>query len=334
MASRIEDAQRALERSRDDALAISERMGAARTRKLLQRAADDLAERLQEAEIRVGGDSFTAVKLRAMLRQVEHVVASTVVPGMRRTTIDAAHEAAQSGAANTARYLAAADRAYAGVGSTSLALNEASMMSKAVRGADATVLRRLAGDREHPARPGILQRYGAQTIGAFEEELQTGLVTGKSWTEMRDAITERSPFLQGKPAFWADRIVRTEVMGAHGKSAHESAVEAQKQLGDACKILSSTFDERTGADSVAVHGMIRRVSEDFDTWFGPVEHPPDRPNDRGVLVVHRTSWVIPASLKWRPAGEIAKRWHAEGRKGAPPERPKMTTIPLGRFPVG
>lgn len=332
MPSRVADAQSALERSREDALAIAERMGAARMRKLLKRAAEDLADRLQEAESRVGADSFTAVKLRSMLKHVEHVVASIVVPGMRTTTLGAARAAAQSGASNTVRYLTSAERAYAGTGATPLSLNEAAMVSRSVRGADATVLRRLGGDPAHPARAGILARYGVQTIGAFEEELQVGLVTGKSWTEMRDAITERSPFLQGKPAFWADRIVRTEVMGAHGKAAHESAAEAQKQLGDACKILSSTFDDRTGADSIAVHGQIRLVNQDFDTWFGPVQHPPDRPNDRGVLVVHRTSWVIPDALKWRASTEIAKRWRAEGRKGAPPERPKMTTIPLSKFP--
>jgi hypothetical protein len=97
------------------------------------------------------------------------------------------------------------------------------------------------------------------------------------------------------------------------------------------KILCATFDSRTGSDSFAVHGQIRRPDEAFAWWEGLYQHPPNRPNDREIVLSHRTSWPIPAELAWRSDSEVAARWALEGRKGAPPPRPKMTTVPLDRF---
>jgi hypothetical protein len=97
------------------------------------------------------------------------------------------------------------------------------------------------------------------------------------------------------------------------------------------KILAATFDHRTSADSYAVHGQIRRPEEFFDTWTGQVMHPPARPNDREVVVPHRVSWPIPDELKPKSDAEIAARWSAEGRKGSPPPRPRISTVPLDSF---
>lgn len=125
--------------------------------------------------------------------------------------------------------------------------------------------------------------------------------------------------------------VTGNTMHAEGRAANQAIGEANQQLGDMCKILSSTFDSRTGSDSYAVHGEIRRPSEEFQSWFGSFSHPPDRPNDRGIVVPHRISWPIPAELKPKGMGAVASRWSAEGRKGSPPPSPLMTTIPLEQF---
>jgi len=120
-------------------------------------------------------------------------------------------------------------------------------------------------------------------------------------------------------------------MGAYNRAGWEAIREADAQLGDMVKIVSETFDSRTGADSFAVHGQIRRPEEAFEWWDGLYHHPPNRPNDRATVVPHRVSWPIPPALAWRSQGEITARWHMEGRRGSPPDRPKMTTIPLGQF---
>jgi hypothetical protein len=120
-------------------------------------------------------------------------------------------------------------------------------------------------------------------------------------------------------------------MAAFNKAGLETIIEANEDLGDMVKIIVATFDERTAADSYATHGQIRRPQELFETWYGSMMHPPDRPNDRGSTVPHRISWPLPKSLAWKSTGDIAKRWKAEKRKGSPPDRPTMTTVPLKQF---
>lgn len=317
-----------LSANRDNAVQIAQGAGLKRTQKLLRDAQNDLNDRLMA----VGGsdDDFTRAQMRATLAQIQQVTRD-LAGGMKDVVVDAGVQAAEAAAAHTVGYLSAADEAFKGVGTQPLALREASMFEAATDGARTSILMRLAADEDHPARMGVLQRYGVSTIDHFEKTLQRGLLTRKSWSEMQEDLTDGSPFLQQAPAFWATRIVRTEVMGAYNRAGYESTKEADEQLGDMTKILSAVFDDRTGADSYATHGQIRRPEEPFETWYGEMQHPPDRPNDRGIVVPHRISWVIPKYLEWRTAEQIAMRWLYEGRKGKPPERPEMTTVDLSLF---
>lgn len=189
----------------------------------------------------------------------------------------------------------------------------------------------LAGDDFTPSPGGVLTRYSAAVIEEFEGVLRRGMLTGKPWGDVRDELTSKSPFLQGSPKFWAERIVRTETMGAYNRAGWEAIRAADDELGDMVKILSATFDDRTGWDSYQVHGQIRRVDEAFAWKGGLYQSPPNRPNDREVVVPHRVSWPIPEELAWRSDGEVAAAWKRDRRKGGPPPRPLMTTIPLARF---
>jgi hypothetical protein len=148
---------------------------------------------------------------------------------------------------------------------------------------------------------------------------------------MEDEITEQSPFLQGAPAHWAARIVRTEAMGAYGRASWESIREADDELEDMVKIISATFDDRTASDSYATHGQCRRPDQAFQTWYGFMQHPPDRPNDRGVVVPHRVSWKIPPYLAPRERAETLRVWKEEGHKKSMPPIPLITTVDFGLF---
>lgn len=318
-----------LRESRRRAQRAAEEVGVGRVRKILMRAKRDLDRRIREAEglSGPGVGSFTAVQARAVLRQVEEVLRG-MKPEMRDLILTGARERAEPAARDVIAYLKAADAKFRGT-ARPLALDEALMFDRAKRGAESTVLRRILTDPAHPARPGVLDRYGAATIGKFEEALAQRTLTAKPWAEVRNDLVKASPFLQGAPASWAERIVRTESMSASNGAAQATIEAADEQLeGGMLKILSATFDSRTAADSYATHGQIRRTSEAFDTWYGPMMHPPDRPNDRGVVVPHRIGWPLPASLKPRSDGEVAARWRAEGRKGSPPPRPQMSTVDL------
>jgi hypothetical protein len=334
MASAAERARTALAIDRQQAQAFAEQVGDKRLRALLEDAAKDLRARLAVVEAsKLGPESYTAMQMRATLKQVEQVVAR-LTKGMRGLLVDNAEQAGAKGAEGAVKYLQQADKAFRGIGTQPLALRTASMIDAARGASAASILRRLSADPNHPGHMGVLQRYGVNTIGHFERELQKGIVQRKSWQQMRKDITEKSPFLQAAPKFWATRIVRTEFMAAQSKGQHEAVVKANKDLGGFVKILSAVFDDRTGADSVAIHGMIRRPEEPFEWWEGAFMHPPNRPNDREIVVPHRIAWPIPPYLAWKDDAAVAKAWERDGRKGAPPERPVMTTVPLGRFGKG
>lgn len=318
------------------ARAFLEATGRKRLLLVLRRAQKDLEGRL--ASTLSGEESFTTTRLRASLAQVK-LVTLHVERGMKSVLLGQADPASKLAAKNAASYLRSADKAYRGVGSTPLAISEAKLFDKAAVGVRASILSRLGlsadgglpGGAPHPARWGILRRYGEETIGHFEDEFQRGVLTGATVKEMRDRITEKSPFLQKAPAHWAERIVRTESLGVYNKASLDAGHATHEQLGDCVKILCGVFDERTASDSYADHGEIRRMSEPFESWTGLYQHPPSRPNDRAVVVIHRTSWEIPDHLHWKSDGEVLAAWRREGRKGSPPPRPKMTTVPLKEF---
>jgi len=333
----------ALAEDHRQALELTQKVGIERVRKVLAAAAADLERRILEAVHLRGLDdsTFTITQMRATLAQVREAT-KVAQRGIAKTVVETGAEAAEAGARGTLEYLRAAERDFRGVAAP-LQLEEAGIVDQAQSGVKASILRRLASSGEaiegadeqaHPAKPGVLERYGAETIGHFERVLQKGFLTRKPWGEVRDELTEQSPFLQASPAFWAERIVRSETMSAMNRAGYEVTRAADDELGDMVKILSAHFDDRTAADSYATHGQIRRPQEPFQSWYGLMQHPPDRPNDRGVVVPHRISWPIPPALAWKTDGEVAARWKYDGRKGAVPPRPKMTTIPLEQFGKG
>ncbi len=339
MASLAQRAQEVLVGNRADAIEYVQGAGLRRTQELLESSARDLRLRIKD-KIRSGHqETFTLTQLKTTLAQVEDVLRN-VVRGLHTTIVDNGIEAAEHSAEDTIRYLKSAEKAFKGVGVSPLAIREASMLEEATQGVRASILRRLASsgepvedadDEPHPAKLGVLERYGVECIDHFETELRKGLVAKKTFGEMEDALIERSPFLQGAPRHWATRIVRTEVMGAYGRAGWETIREADEQLGDMTKFLSATFDDRTGSDSFAVHGQCRRPEQAFESWYGLYQHPPNRPNDREIVVPHRISWPIPPYLAIKTNEQIAARWRLEGNKKEMPPRPLMTTVPFGSF---
>lgn len=320
-----------LKRNRDRGAELARKAGAAPTRALLEKAAADLTRRIKAAkELQgAGPEPFTLAQLRATLRQVEEVL-RPLQKGLRGMIASEARVAAEASASGALDYLQSAEKRFRGVNQP-LALREAGLLDSAVAGSESSVLRRIASNPDDPRQAGVLQRYSAGVLDDFEETLRLRFVARKPWDEVRDELVEKSPFLQGKPAFWAERIVRTEVMAANNRANFEVLRQAADELGDMVKILSCVMDNRTGADSIAVHGQIRRPEEAFESWFGLFQHPPDRPNDRAIVVPHRLSWPIPAELAPRPDAEVDARWRLEKRKGSPPARPNMSTVDPSAF---
>ncbi len=326
------DPAETLRKNRKRATSLAERAGAERTRKLLEKAQKSLEERLLQAEgLRGPGEgSFTAVQLRTTIEQVRDVLRH-LKGGLHSTILDAAKIAAEQSAQGTLTYLAEQEQNFRGISEQPLALDQAAILDQAVRGTESSILTRISSDPGDARGGRILDRYGTAVIESFEEDLRMRFVTREPWAVARQRLIDSSTFLQGKPMFWAERILRTEVMFANNAANFSTLQQADQTFGDMVKILSATFDDRTGADSIAVHGQIRRTAEPFDTWYGRFMHPPDRPNDRDIVVPQRISWPLPASLAPRSAGEVMARWVKEGRKGPHPAIPSRSTVPIEQF---
>lgn len=319
-----------LKSNRQQAVDFAAKKGVDSTKALLERAQKELNARLRQVSglSGPGSESFSAAQVRTTLAQIKTVLAG-FTPGMEKVVISDGKLTAHVAAEQAIAYIQDADRSFTGIAQR-LPIREAAVLDHAVQGAESSILRRLSGDGEKG--PGILQRYNEAVIGKFEERLQQRFVQRKPWDDVRNELIADSDFLQAAPASWAERIVRTELMGAHGRAGWEGIREVDKEVGGTMlKILVATFDNRTAADSYAVHGQIRRVDEAFDTWQGSMQHPPARPNDREVVVPHNMDWPILPALAWKSDGEVAARWAQEGRKGSPPSRPKMTTVPLDKI---
>lgn len=354
-----EVAKKSLEASHRAAQKVIEDDGIDDLRRDLEEAQESLVERIEALSAKGLDLAFTTVQLRVCLLQIQEVL-GPLLNNMGGTISATAQKAAEAASVMAVESLDMSERLFSGIASQPLALDRAMLFDIGVEGVNASTLRRLAvgpeaaeeeeaeaeavegGHRrrkkKHPrslAKRGILERYGLGVIGGFEHKMKMGVLTKKSWREMRDDLTDESEFLQGKPKFWAERILRTETMSAAGRAQLKTAKAANEQFGDVVKILSCVFDERTGSDSIAAHGQIRRPDEEFESWNGTFDHPADRPNDRAVITIHRTVWPIPEYLQVRPWDEVLMRWKAEGRKGAPPPRPDpMTTVPLSSFGRG
>lgn len=330
---------RAVLLNRTQAYDFAGRVGTDRVIALMKASQRDLEQRLRRVNpALVAEGAFTPTAMRATLKQIQDVVKQLTLPGMRSSVVDAKRIGQALGMDDGLKNLVAMDRRFAGIVSTVRA-NLAMQLDTKAKGVDSSVLRRLA-DRYPDTKPGkgILERYGTNVIGKFEERLQVAMVTGKPWTEVREDLIDESTWLQDSPMFWAQRIVRSESMGAYNASVLDSGREIQKALEteDMVKILVAGFDDRTGWDSYQVHGQIRRLEEPFEwvTKDGQTiayMHPPNRPNDREAVVFHRIEWPIPPELEPVSDAEYEARFDQQNKTGGAPKRPEMSTVPLELF---
>ena len=323
--------------NRQQAYNYASQVGTDRVTRLLVAAMSDLDKRLRRVpESLMQEGAFTPTAMRATMKQIEDIIVQ-LTPGVKGAVVDSQRIAMALGKVDGLRNLVMMDKRFASVVSTAR-LGIASQLDPYGKGPSASVLRRLA--TEYPdAAPGkgVIQRYGLEVIGQFEEKLLVGAISGKPWKELREDLVSESEWLQSSPMFWAQRIVRTESMGAYNRSILANGEDANEEVGgDMVKILVAGFDDRTGWDSYQVHGQIRRLDEPFEWNTKKGETiaymtPPNRPNDREVIVFHRIAWEIPDELQPVPDAVYEAAFEAQNKSGSPPPRPKMSTVPLSKF---
>lgn len=154
----------------------------------------------------------------------------------------------------------------------------------------------LAGDL---LDPGLLEYYqssrefyGADAITRGRRVLAKGAVSGETVSQTTEALKQELEI----PGWRSERIVRTEQsFAAHHRQALDirEAYGGEEQAAELWqKSLVSTLDSRTGADSVYVNGQVRDIDKPFTDNEGRVYMtPPNRPNDREVMVMVPRAYV-------------------------------------------
>jgi len=113
-----------------------------------------------------------------------------------------------------------------------------------------------------------------------------------------------------REAWRAERIVRTELSHSYGVVKQRAMESTREEMPDLQKRLVATFDNRTGEDSKELNGQTVPVDQPF-LWKKPngetvrYMQPPNRPNDREVVIPWRAAWGGPRTVY--DAGPIKPR---------------------------
>ena len=134
-------------------------------------------------------------------------------------------------------------------------------------------------------------RYGAAVVGGIEKALSK-VATGASWNEVRAEIGKLAAAQVEDKGWMVDRIVRTEASNAYNATTQRALLAEDSPKSPMAKKLVAVFDLVTGQDSYLLHGQVRPVKEMFfDSYHGfHYMHPPNRPNDREIMVGWRLAY--------------------------------------------
>jgi hypothetical protein len=122
-------------------------------------------------------------------------------------------------------------------------------------------------------------------VSLVAKEVAPGVVQ-----RIREGRFKQGLFVERK--YWAERIVRTEVAYAYNGAAMEGLHALKKEGEPVKKKIVATFDARTAADSIAVHGQVRELDQPFVDGAGRVyQHPPARPHDRETVLGWFDHWA-------------------------------------------
>ncbi len=272
-----------------------EKDGVVKTREFLREMKTMLRSRVAAAGGK-GSTTATAVQYRAMLAQVEAILQRT----NRQIEVmleNKSKTAARLGARHAVSEFKALELHFSGT-TPVLGLDRAAVLSGLVDGVAASRIGSQARS---------VQAWGLNTINAVERYMSLAVASGVPVQDMVRGIAGRTGVLSDE--LWkAERIVRTELAYAHGASKQQALVDTADELGDddpLMKRLIETFDSRTGDDSFVIHGQTVPVDKPFEYkrkvkggWrLIRFMHPPNRPNDRAVVIPWRKSWDETATIE-------------------------------------
>lgn len=290
-------------------------------------------------------DRFTGASAEAYLQHCRVVTEYVTERIAGRTQAQAKAAIAQS-LVTTATTLEGLEQRFTGI-TPSLRLREAAAMRATATGAQGMWARQF---------PTSMDRYGSHMIGEFENIMRAGMLSGASIDDMVAALTghggpkgtvslkatvgpngvirtQEAEIPEGlfvRHKYWAERLVRTELLRAYNVARQAGLEESAKDMPDLQRKILAVLDKRTAKDSLAVHGQIRGIRDNFVDGAGrSYLHPPARPNDRETVIPWRPRWDASAAntSEWEKAcmGELD-----EAGEDALFERMKTLMQPAGK----
>ena len=270
---------------------IVELGGVRKTMALYEQARSEIEAKLAVLRRAGEGMTFSAQHMRMILLQIND--------GLRSFRQDFGPELSKQSrtAADLARHhlvtaIRKLEKRYSGIEPV-LQVEEASVFSGLYKGIEPSLLNR------HRT---LMSAYSLPTIERVKRQLALSLIQGENLDHVIDRVAGAGGIVDAE-RWRAARIARTEMSYAYGQTSQRCMVETAKEIPDLCKRLAATFDNRTGADSIALNGQVQPVSAPF-VWMKKtksgverVEYmaPPNRPNDRECVVPWRAAYPEPSA---------------------------------------
>ena len=244
-----------------------------------QEARRDLIDRLS----RLPPNKFTAVHLRGVLDQINGAIAA-INKNLRGDMYDGAFEAAKMGASHLFHEIKSFDQQFTGA-VTPINLNAAVVAQDTANHLTSKYETNLAA-------------YGNDLSTQISNGLFAASIGESSYSEVVGRVSQFFTAEEWK----LHRVVRTELHNIYnvgkltGFRQLKGTDESPGDIPDLLKTCMAPLDQRTGDDSkyVAHLNLAIPINEPFEyVWKGKQRsymHPPDRPNDRQILVPYRTEW--------------------------------------------
>lgn len=280
---------------------LVERRGVGKLRKLYAEAQAEVQRKLDALVRRGRGDTFTAHHYRMVLGQVHDGVAM-----IQRAMDEHLGRESRTAGLLAHRHL----------------VKEIKTGSQAFSGHTPVLRAEQAGVAEglyDQHRPSLLRRYqssvrlySAPTVRAVEHQMALSLTSGETVREATDRVQDAI----GDERWRAERIVRTEMAYSYGVVKQASMEAVAVEVPRMQKRLVATWDDRIGDDSKQLDGQTVDVSQPFvwqvkDAKGAPTGRtvrymqPPNRPNDREVVIPWRPEWGSSIGGHAGPAGPSA-----------------------------
>lgn len=250
--------------------------------------------------------TYQMTMLRAQIQEGQKRIAELMANGMGPITKDTQKDAIRQATGTITRL----EKQFTGA-DISLPLEEAATFEGLIGGRTASLVR---------MHKQSFARYGGAITTKMEQELATSLMTGETPIQAIDRVMQ----VAGNQWWQAERIVRTETAYAFNASHSDAIVAAQQDLPDLYERWTEYVDDTTGKpldnrvanDSLVLHGQVVKAGGQFimppdprvsaKVWNKRFDHPPNRPNDRAVLLPWRPGWPAPA-WEWKDGQRVPLR---------------------------